>query len=173
MLRSLSLASRGGLRARVRCLSKHAPAFTAFPLVKNTLYDSSQEKDSCGVGLVAQLKKQPSRSIVVDANEMLVRMSHRGGCGCEPNAGDGAGMLVGMPHSYYTRVVRESLGVDLGPPDAYGTGIVFMPRDPKTFALIKDMFRTQIESLGFRLIGWRSVATGEYSPTCVCIAMHV
>jgi hypothetical protein len=55
------------------------------------LYNKDQEKDSCGVGLVAHLKKNSSRKIVVDANEMLVRMSHRGGCGCEPNSGDGAG----------------------------------------------------------------------------------
>lgn len=55
------------------------------------LYDNKLEKDSCGVGLVANLHKVPSRKIVVDANQMLVRMSHRGGCGCEPNSGDGAG----------------------------------------------------------------------------------
>lgn len=64
--------------------------YTRFPS-KQGLYDSSLEKDSCGVGLVANMKKLPSRKIVLDANQMLVRMSHRGGCGCEENAGDGAG----------------------------------------------------------------------------------
>ena len=58
---------------------------------KQGFYDSSLEKDSCGVGIVAHLKRSASRQIVIDANQMLVRMSHRGGCGCEVNTGDGAG----------------------------------------------------------------------------------
>ena len=64
--------------------------FTKFP-IKKGLYDSTYEKDSCGVGIVAHLKRIASREIVLDANQMLVRMSHRGGCGCEVNTGDGAG----------------------------------------------------------------------------------
>lgn len=72
--------------------SKNNSNFTRFP-AKQGLYDSNLEKDSCGVGLVANMKKLPSRKIVLDANQMLVRMSHRGGCGCEENAGDGAGNL--------------------------------------------------------------------------------
>lgn len=67
-------------------------SFTRFP-PNSGLYDSSLEKDSCGVGLVANMKKLPSRKIVLNANQMLVRMSHRGGCGCEENAGDGAGTI--------------------------------------------------------------------------------
>lgn len=55
------------------------------------LYDATNEKDSCGVGLIANLKSKPSRYVVDVADEMLVRMSHRGGCGCDPNSGDGAG----------------------------------------------------------------------------------
>lgn len=55
------------------------------------LYDVNNEKDSCGVGLIANLKSIPSRHVVEVADEMLVRMSHRGGCGCDPNSGDGAG----------------------------------------------------------------------------------
>jgi len=64
--------------------------FEGFPQ-KTALYDKNMEKDSCGVGLVAQMKKIASREIILDANQMLVRMSHRGGCGCEVNTGDGAG----------------------------------------------------------------------------------
>jgi len=55
------------------------------------LYDAQDEKDSCGVGLIANLKSIPSRHVVEVADEMLVRMAHRGGCGCDPNSGDGAG----------------------------------------------------------------------------------
>jgi len=74
-----------------------------FPAAQG-LYRPELEKDSCGVGLVAHLKKDASRQIVLDANEMLVRMSHRGGCGCEPNTGDGAGMLVAIPDSFMRKV---------------------------------------------------------------------
>jgi hypothetical protein len=70
--------------------SKRLLGFERFPEPKG-LYNKQLEKDSCGVGLVANLKKIASRNVVLDANQMLVRMSHRGGCGCEPNSGDGAG----------------------------------------------------------------------------------
>ena len=56
-----------------------------------TMYDAKYETENCGVGLVASLKSIPSRKVVEDADEMLVRMSHRGGCGCDPASGDGAG----------------------------------------------------------------------------------
>lgn len=58
---------------------------------KQVLYDSNKESENCGVGLIANLKSKPSRHVVEVADEMLVRMSHRGGCGCDPNSGDGAG----------------------------------------------------------------------------------
>lgn len=58
-----------------------------------TLYDSNREKENCGVGLIASLKSVPSRDIVEKADEMLVRMAHRGGCGCDPASGDGSGTL--------------------------------------------------------------------------------
>ena len=57
----------------------------------STLYDASLERENCGVGMVASLKSVASRKVVMDANEMLVRMSHRGGVGCCPASGDGAG----------------------------------------------------------------------------------
>ena len=80
---------------------------------KHGLYDPSYEKDSCGVGFVANMKGEPSHQIVLDALEMLVRMEHRGGCGCEPNTGDGAGILVGLPEGYLRKVAREDLEIEL------------------------------------------------------------
>jgi hypothetical protein len=59
---------------------------------RKTLYDPSRETENCGVGLIASLKSVPSRDIVQKADEMLVRMAHRGGCGCDPASGDGSGM---------------------------------------------------------------------------------
>ena len=61
---------------------------------RRTLYRSEHEKENCGVGMVASMKSTPSRRVIEDADEMLVRMSHRGGCGCDPASGDGAGKYI-------------------------------------------------------------------------------
>jgi Glutamine amidotransferases class-II len=71
-----------------------------------TLYDASNEKDNCGVGLIASLKSVPSRSVVERADEMLVRMAHRGGCGCDPASGDGSGQC-GVYFFCYSLVVKN------------------------------------------------------------------
>lgn len=127
------------------------------------LYDKSLEKDSCGVGLVAQMKKEASRQIVLDANQMLVRMSHRGGCGCEPNTGDGAGILLGMPDSYYRRALNDELNIELGPLNSYGTGIVFTPKSNESLDAIKSIFEDQVTQLGHRIIGWRKIVTYNHA----------
>ena len=61
------------------------------PKTQKVLYNGQDEKDNCGVGLIANMKSIPSRHVVEVADEMLVRMAHRGGCGCDPASGDGAG----------------------------------------------------------------------------------
>ncbi|EMS51515.1 Glutamate synthase 1 [NADH], chloroplastic [Triticum urartu] len=73
------------------------------------LYNPAFERDSCGVGFVAELSGVDNRATVVDAIQMLERMAHRGACGCEKNTGDGAGILVALPHNFF-REVAESLG---------------------------------------------------------------
>lgn len=64
------------------------------------LYDSSFERDSCGIGFVANVKGRKSHEIVDNALKMLARMEHRGACGCENNTGDGAGILIQVPHEF-------------------------------------------------------------------------
>lgn len=140
-------------------------AFEKFP-DKVGLYNKQLEKDSCGVGLVANLKKIASREIVVNANQMLVRMSHRGGCGCEPNSGDGAGILLGIPHQYYSKVVKEELGKSLGEPNSYGTGIIFSLKSDEHVNAIKEIFQSNAERLGFDIIGWRTLKTGLFLHFC-------
>jgi hypothetical protein len=68
-----------------------------------TLYDPSRETENCGVGLIASLKSIPSRDIVLRADEMLVRMAHRGGCGCDPASGDGSGMHISVFVTIYLK----------------------------------------------------------------------
>ena len=94
---------------------------------KRGLYDPAFEKDSCGVGLVAHIKGERSHQILTDAYQALLNMDHRGARGCEPNTGDGAGILTGLPHEFLSRVAREELGIGLPPPGRLGTGLVFLP----------------------------------------------
>lgn len=94
----------------------------------NGLYDPAQEKDSCGVGFVANIKGVPSHEIMTDAYHINSRMDHRGGCGFEENTGDGAGILTAIPHRFFQKVLAEQ-GIELPEPEAYAVGNVFLPQD--------------------------------------------
>lgn len=159
-----------GLRPRLIRLSSTAvrnpPSLARFP-AKQGLYDASKELDSCGVGMVASLKGKPSHEIVRDANTMLVRMAHRGGCGCDPASGDGAGILTGMPDGFLRSAVKKELGKELPPLGSYAAGVVFFPRDPSAIAACKAAVEKQIGAQGMGLIGWRPlpVDNSELGPT--------
>lgn len=94
------------------------------------LYRPEFEKDSCGVGFIANMKGNKSHQIVSDALTMLERMEHRGACGCEPNTGDGAGILIQVPHEFYISECRK-LGFKLPEFGSYGVGLVFFRATPK------------------------------------------
>ena len=74
------------------------------------LYSHNNEKENCGVGFIAHVKGQPSHQITLDALEMLSRMDHRGGCGCETNTGDGAGILTNIPHDFFAAEIHTLFG---------------------------------------------------------------
>ena len=99
------------------------------PPPKQGLYDPAFEHDSCGVGFVAHIKGKRSHQILIDAEEVLRNMDHRGACGCEPNTGDGAGILTALPHEFLQRVVKQELNATLPPPGQFAAGNVFLPRD--------------------------------------------
>ncbi|XAR71640.1 Glutamate synthase (NADH) [Bertholletia excelsa] len=122
------------------------------------LYDLSFDKDSCGVGFIAELSGESSRKTVTDTLEMLVRMSHRGACGCEANTGDGAGILVALPHQFYKEVANDA-GFELPPPRDYAVGMFFLPTHEKRREQSKIEFTKVAESRGHRVLGWRSVPT--------------
>jgi hypothetical protein len=97
-LRRVPRSSMASIRQLVMTNAGGSAAYTTERVVElrsgkkmPTLYDATRETENCGVGLVASLKSIASRRVVEDADEMLVRMSHRGGCGCDPASGDGAG----------------------------------------------------------------------------------
>lgn len=121
------------------------------------LYDPAFDKDSCGVGFVAELSGESNRKTVTEAMEMLVRMTHRGACGCETNTGDGAGILVGLPHDFYQEATRELF--ELPPPGQYAVGMFFLPTNPSRREESKVVFTKVAESLGHVVLGWRHVPT--------------
>ena len=126
---------------------------------KRGLYDPAFEKDSCGVGLVAHIKGERSHQILTDAYQALLNMDHRGARGCEPNTGDGAGILTGLPHEFLSRVAREELGIGLPPPGRLGTGLVFLPPRKDERELCKRAVEQIIQEQGQQLLGWRRVPT--------------
>ncbi|RYE84350.1 MAG: hypothetical protein EOP19_11760, partial [Hyphomicrobiales bacterium] len=88
------------------------------------LYDPRNEHDGCGVGFIAHMKNEKSHSIVEKGLQILVNLTHRGAVGADPLMGDGAGMLVQIPHAFFTAEMAEQ-GVELPAPGRYGVGHVF------------------------------------------------
>ncbi|MFN5948908.1 MAG: glutamate synthase subunit alpha, partial [Pirellulaceae bacterium] len=123
------------------------------------LYDPSLEKDSCGVGFVANVKGIPSHQIVLDADHILRSMNHRGACGCEANTGDGAGILTALPDKFLRKTAKRSFGVELPKSGLYAVGNVFLPQDVHERAKCLEVVQAIVEANGQRWIGWRRVPT--------------
>jgi glutamate synthase (NADPH/NADH) large chain len=126
---------------------------------KQGLYDPRNEKDSCGVGFIANIKGVRTHGMLVDANEILIRMTHRGACGCDPNTGDGAGFLTALPHEFLAKVAQRDVGVTLPEPGKFGAGILFLPKDDKSRDHCKSVVAQIVSEQGQELLGWREVPT--------------
>jgi len=124
---------------------------------KTGLYDPANEKDSCGVGFVADMKGRASHAILQEANHALVRMDHRGGCGCEANTGDGCGILTALPHGFFQKVAKAEFGIDLPAKGLYAVGNVFLPAISEERAKCKATIERIIVEQGQKFIGWRDV----------------
>ena len=122
------------------------------------LYHPSFEHDSCGVGFIANVKGRKSHQIVTDALTMLERMHHRGACGCEPNTGDGAGILIQVPHEFFLSECSK-LGFKLPAFGQYGVGLVFFPRDAKVREECRTVLNRQIKKMKMSLLGYRVLKT--------------
>ncbi len=122
------------------------------------LYDTSFEHDSCGIGFVANLKGKKDHDIVENALNMLERMEHRGACGCESNTGDGAGILIQVPHEFFVDECVK-LGFKLPAFGHYGVGTVFFPKDKKLRDECRAILNRNIEKLGMTLLGYRELPT--------------
>ena len=123
---------------------------------KKGLYDPEFEKDSCGVGLVANIKGIQSREIMDDAYIINSRMDHRGGCGFEENTGDGAGILVALPHEFF-KVECKKLKINLPNKGDYAVGNVFFPQKKSEREFCKKIIENVLKKEKLELLGWRKV----------------
>jgi len=120
------------------------------------LYDPSRERDSCGVGFVANIKGRKSHEVVSAGLEILVNLVHRGAVGADPLVGDGAGCLIQIPDAL-VRDWATGAGAELPAPGNYAVAMCFLPRDEETRELAIGQFEHFIRVEGQRLVGWREV----------------
>ena len=128
---------------------------TVQDLTVQGLYDPALDKDSCGVGFIADIKGKKSHQLIEDALAILCNLEHRGAVGADPRAGDGAGILVQIPHAFFV----NRLGFALPEPGEYAVGALFMPRETAWCKVIKSIIADQIRDEGLILLGWRDVPT--------------
>jgi glutamate synthase (ferredoxin) len=132
------------------------------------LYDPSHEHDACGVGFVVDLKGRKSSKIVKNALQVLLNLEHRGACGCEVNTGDGAGILIQVPHKFLAGQC-DRLGIELPKPGHYAVGSVFLPTEAASRAACERLFEKVVRDEGQVFLGWRDVPTDNsmLGPTAV------
>ena len=124
------------------------------------LYNPENEHDNCGIGFVAHIKGKPSHDIVKRGLEVLRNMDHRGAMGADNSSGDGAGILMQIPHEFITEVLKLRVG-DAG---KYGTGLIFLPRDEKEAEICLETLTRHIEAEGLKLVGYRDVPVDSSAP---------
>jgi glutamate synthase (NADPH) large chain len=127
------------------------------------LYTPELEHDACGIGFIANINGSKNNQVLRDALSMLENMEHRGGRGSSPKTGDGAGVLIQLPHEFF---VEESvrLGFQLPAAGHYGVGMVFFPRDKKVLNSCREVLKKAIKTLGFDVIGFRVVPVDHSVP---------
>ena len=120
------------------------------------LYDPAYEHDACGIGFVANIKGVKSHQNVIDGLTILENMEHRGACGCEINTGDGAGIMIQIPHEFFFDELLHQ-GIHLPDLNEYGVGFIFFPADKAIVTECKEIFARAAEKLGIEIIGYRKV----------------
>jgi glutamate synthase domain-containing protein 2/glutamate synthase domain-containing protein 1/glutamate synthase domain-containing protein 3 len=127
---------------------------------KQGLYDPQFEHDSCGVGFVVNIKGRKSHDIIRQAIQVLLNLDHRGACGCEENTGDGAGILIQMPHQFLKLATREAR-ISLPSQGEYGVGMVFLPQDGPQRSECEKVFEAIVAEEGQQVLGWRTIPTSN------------
>jgi glutamate synthase domain-containing protein 2/glutamate synthase domain-containing protein 1/glutamate synthase domain-containing protein 3 len=122
--------------------------------VEQGLYDPRNEHDACGIGFVVNIQGVQSHDIIVKGLQILINLAHRGACGCDPETGDGAGILIQIPHKFFARECAE-LGFTLPPAGEYGVGMVFLPVEPSHRLIAEGILERIAREEGLTVLGWR------------------
>ena len=125
-------------------------------LKRQGLYDPFFEHDACGVGFVANIDGTRSHAIVEQGLTVLRNLTHRGACGCDPETGDGAGILMQVPDAFLRKVCAAA-DIELPAAGEYGVGLVFLPRDVQERNRCEQAFAKIVREEGLKLLGWRTV----------------
>ena len=143
-------------------------------MVSKGLYNAEFERDSCGVGFVASIKGNKSHQIVSDALTILENMEHRGACGCESNTGDGAGIMIQIPHEFFFAECVK-LGVHLPAFGRYGVGVIFFPREIRLREECREIFARAAERLGLEVLTYRKVPvnTSDIGATALSVEPEI
>ena len=120
------------------------------------LYDPRNEHDACGIGLLANINNIKSHRVVKDALGILKNLEHRGAVGADPKAGDGAGIMIQIPHDFFAEEAKRG-GFDLPPAGQYGVGYLFMPRETVYRQDIERIWWETAREEGLKVLGWRDV----------------
>ncbi len=118
------------------------------------LYHPRNEHDACGMGLVASIRGEKSHDIIRKGLEVLINLTHRGAAGCDPETGDGAGILIQIPHVFFAREC-DSLGISLPEAGAYGVAMCFLPVDKHSRLQCEGVFERIAQEEGLKVLGWR------------------
>jgi glutamate synthase domain-containing protein 2/glutamate synthase domain-containing protein 1/glutamate synthase domain-containing protein 3 len=122
--------------------------------VEQGLYSPQNEHDACGIGFVVNIKGERSHDIIQKGLQILVNLTHRGACGCDPDTGDGAGILIQIPHKFFARECAK-LGFTLPPPGLYGVGMCFLPVERQQRLLCEGIIERIATEEGLIPLGWR------------------
>lgn len=129
---------------------------------KQGLYNPEHEHDACGVGFIANINGKKTHAIVSDALQILDNLTHRGACGCDPDTGDGAGILTQIPHEFFAHETKK-LGIELPDFGDYGIGMVFLPTDETDREKCRIIIETITADEGQEFLGWRDVPVNPNS----------
>jgi len=127
---------------------------------KQGLYDPSMEKDACGVGFIADLSGEKSNKIIKNGLEILKNLSHRGAAGSDPETGDGAGILMQIPHEFFADELGQQ-GVKLPSEGDYGVGMVFLPLEPNARYYCEGVFERILREEDQKFLAWREVPLND------------
>ncbi len=118
------------------------------------LYDPANERDACGIGFVVNIKGEKSHDIIQKGIQILLNLAHRGACGCDPETGDGAGVLIQIPHAFFARECGKC-GFTLPNPGEYGVGMVFLPVERHERLICEGILERIVKEEGLAVLGWR------------------